>query len=223
SRPGSRFLRPAGGLPVQSALQQCDRPLPQGPAGAGSRRRWSRPLPLSDVDAGSCGRDRARWLRRRPGGPAGPVGGSRMSPDLVVAAKDLKQVSSARPGVRQRPAQLTAGGGVSFELEPGRTLAVGGESGCGKSTLARMVALIEKPTAGALRLAGGEGVGASREARARMRQSVQLVFQNPYGSLNPRKTIGSILAEPLAINTELNTDERRTRVDDRMRRVGLCV
>jgi dipeptide transport system ATP-binding protein len=74
---------------------------------------------------------------------------------------------------------------------------------------------------GSLRLVGTDTVGATPEERARLRRSVQLVFQNPYGSLNPRKTIGSILAEPLAINTSLTLTERRGRVDEMMRKVGL--
>ena len=139
----------------------------------------------------------------------------------VVEANDLRQVYTVRRGMLREPATLQAVGNISFSLEAGRTLAVVGESGCGKSTLARMVALIEKPSAGSLRLGGVDAVGASADVRARLRQTVQLVFQNPYGSLNPRKTIGSILAEPLAINTDLKPDERRSRVDEMMRKVGL--
>ena len=139
----------------------------------------------------------------------------------VVEANDLRQVYTVRRGMLRESATLQAVGSISFTLEAGRTLAVVGESGCGKSTLARMVALIEKPSAGSLRLGGVDAVGASADVRARLRQTVQLVFQNPYGSLNPRKTIGSILAEPLAINTALKPDERRARVDEMMLKVGL--
>jgi dipeptide transport system ATP-binding protein len=139
----------------------------------------------------------------------------------AVEARALRQVYSVRRGVFREPAQLQAVGEVSFTLDPARTLAVVGESGCGKSTLARMVALIEKPTAGTLRLGGVDAVDAGPADRARLRQTVQLVFQNPYGSLNPRKTIGSILAEPLAINTTLDAAARRARVDEMMQRVGL--
>jgi dipeptide transport system ATP-binding protein len=139
----------------------------------------------------------------------------------VVEASELRQVYAVRRGMLREPALLQAVGSVSFTLDAGRTLAIVGESGCGKSTLARMVALIEKPSAGSLRLAGVNAVGATAEVRARLRQTVQLVFQNPYGSLNPRKTIGSILSEPLAINTDLSSDERRARVDEMMRKVGL--
>ena len=139
----------------------------------------------------------------------------------VVEAQDLKRVYTVRKGMLQKPATLQAVGGISFSLQAGHTLAVVGESGCGKSTLARLVALIEPPTGGALRLGGADAVAATHDARARLRQTVQLVFQNPFGSLNPRKKIGSILEEPLTINTRLGPEERRERVAQMMRRVGL--
>jgi dipeptide transport system ATP-binding protein len=142
-------------------------------------------------------------------------------PTPVVEAIDLKRVYTVRRGMLQAPATLQAVGGISFALLPGRTLAVVGESGCGKSTLARLVAMIEPPSDGSLRLGGADAVAARGEARAALRRTVQLVFQNPYGSLNPRKTIGSILAEPLAINTTLSPAERSARVAEMMRKVGL--
>jgi dipeptide transport system ATP-binding protein len=96
-----------------------------------------------------------------------------------------------------------------------------GESGCGKSTLARMVTLIEKPTAGTLTLDGVNAVDPPAGAAKTLRRTVQIVFQNPYGSLNPRKRIGTILEEPLVINTDLPKAERRERALDMMRKVGL--
>ena len=93
--------------------------------------------------------------------------------------------------------------GVSFTLCDRETLAVVGESGCGKSTLARAVTMIERPTSGALELAGTDVIGADRGTLKRLRPLVQMVFQNPYASLNPRKKVGTLLEEPLAINTDL--------------------
>ena len=139
----------------------------------------------------------------------------------VVEAKDLKRDYTVRRGMLQAPATLQAVGGISFTLAPGHTLAVVGESGCGKSSLARLVTMIEPPTSGALRLGGLDAVSAHGDTRAKLRRTVQLVFQNPYGSLNPRKTIGSILAEPLAINTDLSVDERQARVGEMIAKVGL--
>ncbi len=96
-----------------------------------------------------------------------------------------------------------------------------GESGCGKSTLARMVALIEKPTEGSLVLDGTDAVATPASERRRLRQAVQLVFQNPYGSLNPRKKISAVLEDPLAINTALGKTERAAKAREMLSRVGL--
>jgi dipeptide transport system ATP-binding protein len=140
---------------------------------------------------------------------------------VVVEAKDLRKVYPIRRGMFKEPAQLQAVGGVSFTLEEGKTLAVVGESGCGKSPLARMVALIEKPTAGSLRLVGHDAVDPPHERRRELRQAVQLVFQNPYGSLNPRKKISAVLEAPLAINTDLPAAERAERARKMLAQVGL--
>ena len=143
--------------------------------------------------------------------PAGPV----------VAGKELRQVYKISRGMFREPSRLQAVGGVSFQVMPGKTLAVVGESGCGKSTLARMVSLIETPTAGELRLAGTDVVTASQAERKTLRRSVQLVFQNPYGSLNPRKKIGAILEAPLEINTELGPAQRSDKARSMLALVGL--
>lgn len=139
----------------------------------------------------------------------------------VVEAKNLQQVYKVSRGVFREPDRLQAVGGVSFTVQPGKTLAVVGESGCGKSTLARMVSLIEIPTAGELRLIGTDVVTATPDKRKVLRRAVQLVFQNPYGSLNPRKKIGAILEAPLEINTELSAPERAEKARSMLALVGL--
>ncbi len=144
-----------------------------------------------------------------------------MTTNIVVEAVDLTQTYRISRGVFREPAQLRAVGGVSFSLQAGRTLAVVGESGCGKSTLARMVALIEAPSSGELTLNGVDVVRATSEQRKALRRGVQLVFQNPYGSLNPRKKIGAILQAPLEINSELAATERDKRSREMLQRVGL--
>jgi dipeptide transport system ATP-binding protein len=139
----------------------------------------------------------------------------------VVEARDLRQVYRIGRGLFRQPDQLHAVAGVSFSIQPGRTLAVVGESGCGKSTLARMIALIEAPTSGRLALGGVDVLSASPQQRRELRQAVQLVFQNPYGSLNPRKKVGSILEGPLEINTRLQAPERSQQARAMLALVGL--
>ena len=110
---------------------------------------------------------------------------------------------------------------VSFRLRRGRTLAVVGESGCGKSTLARMATLLERPSRGELLLAGQETTALHGRARRALGLSVQMVFQNPFGALNPRQSVGSILREPLAINRRGTRPEQAEAAREMMRRVGL--
>jgi dipeptide transport system ATP-binding protein len=130
----------------------------------------------------------------------------------LLAARDLTRVYLVRVGLRRLP--LFAVNGLSFILEAGRTLAVVGESGCGKSTLARMVTLLELPTSGTIAIDGRP----ADPADAAMRRTVQMVFQDPYGSLNPRRTVAQILEEPLAI---AGIGDRRELVMSMMARVGL--
>ncbi len=144
-----------------------------------------------------------------------------MSGKAVVEARDLRRHYPVGGGLFARKQILKAVDGASFTLDAGRTLAVVGESGCGKSTLARMVTMIEPPTSGRLTIDGIDPAGADRRTRGRLRRSVQIVFQDPYGSLNPRQKIGTILAEPLLINTDMNARQRREAVAAMMRRVGL--
>ncbi len=139
----------------------------------------------------------------------------------VVEARDLTRVYEIRRGPLRKAAHLQAVGGVSFVIEAGRTLAVVGESGCGKSTLARVISLIEKPTSGHLRLGGIDAVNAPAQEQAGLRKAVQMVFQNPYGSLNPRKKIGAILEAPLAINTDLDPAEQAGQARAMLAKVGL--
>ena len=142
-----------------------------------------------------------------------------MSP--VVEARDVKRHYEVRRGLFAKPATLKAVDGVSFALEAGKTLAVVGESGCGKSTLGRVVTLIERPSAGTLVLDGEDVATADRGVKKRLRRTVQMVFQDPYGSLNPRQKVGTLIAEPLQINTSMGAKEREEAAREMMRRVGL--
>ncbi|MCF8210947.1 MAG: dipeptide ABC transporter ATP-binding protein [Rhodoferax sp.] len=140
---------------------------------------------------------------------------------LVVQAEQLHRVYAISKGFLRTPDQLQAVSGVSFSVQAGKTLAVVGESGCGKSTLARMVSLIEAPSQGALQIDGVDVVAASAQEKMALRQKVQLVFQNPYGSLNPRKRIGQILEAPLEINTTLAAAQRAEKARAMLALVGL--
>ncbi|MWV15541.1 dipeptide ABC transporter ATP-binding protein [Pseudomonas sp. L-22-4S-12] len=140
---------------------------------------------------------------------------------IVLEARELTRHYEISRGLFKPHALVRALNGVSFSLEAGKTLAVVGESGCGKSTLARALTLIEQPSSGSLQIAGQEVAGADKAQRRQLRRDVQMVFQNPYASLNPRQKIGDQLAEPLLINTPLSRGERRERVQAMMQQVGL--
>ena len=144
-----------------------------------------------------------------------------MSTVPVVQAEDLAQEYDVRQGMFAKRAPLKALRGVSFSMTAGKTLAVVGESGCGKSTLARLVSLIEQPTDGTLRLDGLDAATGDKARQRELRRKVQIVFQDPYGSLNPRKKIGATLEEPLAINTSMSAAERADAARAMMVRVGL--
>ena len=139
----------------------------------------------------------------------------------VLEARDLRRDYDVRRGMFEPMATVKALAGVSFQLEAGKTLAVVGESGSGKSTLARLLTMIELPTEGQLLIDGEDVAHADAETRRRLRREVQIVFQNPYGSLNPRQTIGDALEEPLLVNTDLGKAERERQAREMMTRVGL--
>jgi dipeptide transport system ATP-binding protein len=139
----------------------------------------------------------------------------------VLTAENLTRYYKISRGAFGEPSTLKAVDGVSFTLARGKTLAIVGESGCGKSTLARLVAMIEPPTSGALQITDQNIVGATSYTLRTLRPKVQMVFQNPYGSLNPRQKIGSILEEPLLVNTSFAKAERTEKARAMMTSVGL--
>ncbi|MED6317469.1 MAG: peptide ABC transporter ATP-binding protein [Pseudomonadota bacterium] len=144
-----------------------------------------------------------------------------MSNKVVLKADNLHKHYPVSQGLGKPKAHVKALNGISFELEAGKTLAVVGESGCGKSTLARQLTLIEQPTQGELFINDEGTTGYSRKALKDLRTEIQMVFQNPYGSLNPRHTIAYQLTEPLNIHTNLSKEEKRDKINEMMRNVGL--
>ena len=144
----------------------------------------------------------------------------------VLQADNLHRDYPVRRGLFAAPAVVHALAGVSFSVQAGRTLAVVGESGCGKSTLARLLTMIEPPTQGRLLIDGVDvaataGTRTDSASRARLRRAVQIVFQNPYGSLNPRQTVGAALMEPLRVNGMADAAEREHAARAMLRQVGL--
>lgn len=139
----------------------------------------------------------------------------------MLEIRDIKRDYRVPQGVFKQDKIVHAVKGVSFKLDKGKTLAIVGESGCGKSTLARILTFIDEPTAGELLIDGQKVDTRPGHLTADMRQKVQIVFQNPYGSLNPRQKIGDVLGEPLLINTKMSAAERRERATDMLVKVGL--
>ena len=141
---------------------------------------------------------------------------------VVLAGRNIAQDYHVSGGMFGGAKTVRALKGVDFTVEKGKTLAIVGESGSGKSTLARIIALIDAPSGGDL-LIEGERVDISQKRPApALRSKVQMVFQNPYGSLNPRQKVGSVLMEPLVINRpEIKAEERRALAEAMLVKVGL--
>ncbi|WP_254701390.1 dipeptide ABC transporter ATP-binding protein [Neorhizobium galegae] len=144
-----------------------------------------------------------------------------MTDNTMLEVRDIKRDYELPGGLFKPKKIIHAVKGVSFKLERGKTLAIVGESGCGKSTLARMLTFIDEPTAGDLLIDNKKVDTRPGHLTQDMRQKVQIVFQNPYGSLNPRQKIGDVLGEPLAINTDMSAGERRDRASEMLTKVGL--
>jgi len=141
--------------------------------------------------------------------------------DIMLEARDIVRDYQVSRGLFGRTRTVHAVRSISLRLERGKTLAVVGESGSGKSTLARILTLIDAPTSGELFI-GGQKMDIVRSGVTRdMRRQVQMVFQNPYGSLNPRQKVGDVLCEPLLLNTDKRASERRELAMQMLVKVGL--
>ena len=137
--------------------------------------------------------------------------------NIIMQVQNVARHYKVSNGLFREKSTVKALDGVSFKLKAGSTLAIVGESGCGKSTLARVVAMIEEPTSGHIEI---NGKLADLDEPG-TRKSVQIVFQDPYGSLNPRHKVGTILEEPLLLNSKKSNEERRHLAIEMMTRVGL--
>jgi oligopeptide transport system ATP-binding protein len=140
----------------------------------------------------------------------------------LIEVREVKKYFPIRSGLMQREvARVHAVDGISFAIQPGETLGLVGESGCGKSTLGRTIVRLYEPTAGQIIFQGVpiEGHGARRLRP--LRREMQMVFQDPYASLNPRKRVGSIIGDPLKIHHLGDKKERKARVEELLDTVGL--
>jgi oligopeptide transport system ATP-binding protein len=146
-----------------------------------------------------------------------------VSREVVLKAENLVKHYPIKSGVLRRTVgHVKAVDGVSFELYKGETLGIVGESGCGKSTLGRMLMRLEEPTDGKLIFDGVDVYSQKGSAMRRLRRDIQIVFQDPYTSLNPRMTVGDIVGEPFEIHTDVVPKrERRQRVQELLDLVGL--
>ena len=150
----------------------------------------------------------------------------KMSTEAAEPLLGVRGLTKSYPFGRSRflgpKRELQAVAGVSFDIRRGETLGLVGESGCGKSTVARLIARLQNPTSGDIRFDGEDVLGYSKEETRQLRRRIQIVFQDPYASLNPRMTVGEIVSEPWRVFPDiLEREHWRGRVADLLRRVGL--
>src|SRR5689334_24121728 len=144
------------------------------------------------------------------------------APEPFLEVKDLEQrYTLPREHLFRPPGEVRALNGVSARLAAGRSLGVVGESGSGKSTFARLVMALERPTSGQVALLGRDLNRISPAELRRARRDFQMVFQDPYGSLDPRQTIARIVAEPLTVLEDADRTTFRARVAAVLKQVGL--
>ena len=141
----------------------------------------------------------------------------------VLEVKNLRKYFPIKKGliIERKVGDVRAVDGVSFQVEAGKTYGLVGESGCGKSTTGRVLMRLLKPTAGEVFFDGRDVTRMDRKALQTLRQEIQIIFQDPYASLNPRKTVGQIIMEPLNIHKKGTKVERRARVKELLQVVGL--
>ena len=139
----------------------------------------------------------------------------------LLSAENLVKEFPVQEGLFAPSRRLTAVAGIDLELYPGETLGLAGESGCGKSTVARLLTGLIPASQGSIRYQGEEFATLSREGLSRFRKEVQMIFQDPFSSLNPRMRVSEIIGEPLAIHRIGSKAQRLQRVVSLLERVGL--
>lgn len=216
--PGCRF---APRCPQRAAV--CSQPVFEQMSDVGSLSRCHR---VEELAAGTLS-----WPQpvAVTGGQAAdePMAGSSQElanggTDALLDVRNLSRVFSVRRGMWGKVRTVSAVSDVSFQLQKGETLGVVGESGCGKSTLARMVLRLDRPSAGEIHFEDEDISNYGQRALRSVRQRMQVVFQDPAASLNPRRTLGQIIAEPLRVHgITKGAAETRARVEELLTQVGL--
>jgi oligopeptide transport system ATP-binding protein len=144
------------------------------------------------------------------------------APDVIVQVENLKKYFPITHGLFRRAAgQVRAVDGVSLEIYRGETLGLVGESGCGKSTFGRTILQLYRPTEGSVYFEGVDLAGIKGSEMRRMRKRMQIIFQDPFSSLNPRMTVENIIDEPLIVHNVANGKKRREMVEALLERVGM--
>ncbi|MCJ8326335.1 MAG: ATP-binding cassette domain-containing protein [Campylobacterales bacterium] len=141
--------------------------------------------------------------------------------EKIFEIKDLQKTYEISKGFFKEPLKINAVNKISFDIYAGETYSIVGESGCGKSTTAKLLLNIEQPSAGQIFFKGVDISTYDDNQWKEYRKKVQIIFQDPYSSLNPRWTVGEIIAEPLQLNSELSKKEIVKEVYEIMKRVGL--
>ena len=140
----------------------------------------------------------------------------------LLEVRNLKKLFPIKKGILSRTiGYVRAVDGVSFDLEEGRTLGLVGESGCGKTTVGRSLLRLIEPTSGSINFNGRDLLALGDNDLRRIRSQIQIIFQDPFSSLNPRMTVGRIIGEPLTNHDRMSGAERRDRVAYLMEKVGL--
>jgi oligopeptide/dipeptide ABC transporter ATP-binding protein len=147
-----------------------------------------------------------------------------MAPEPIIQVRDLVKHFPIKKGIilSRQVGAVRAVDGVSFDVHRGETLGIVGESGCGKSTTARLITRLLDPTSGSILYEGRDIAGMSHKELKPLRRDMQMIFQDPYSSLNPRKTVGSIISEPFVVHgIEQDVKKRKMLVQELMDQVGL--
>jgi peptide/nickel transport system ATP-binding protein len=197
------------------------RQLAQASMHVPERRTRPSPSPLrggssGEADRGEGRHDALELSKTEHSSPSAPEG------TLLAVQNITKDYPGRRTSLFHKPPPTRAVDDVSFSIGHGHSVALVGRSGCGKSTLARMILALDKPTSGAIAFRGEAITGRDQQSLRSTRRDMQVVFQDPYGSFNPRRTVEWLVAEPLhLLDTKPSTAERRELVSQALHEVGL--